>query len=45
MISAFPSPDTMAKRIALGLVLAASVTLGACDTVNGAARDRPRTTP
>ncbi len=29
----------MTKKIALGLVLAASVTLGACNTVNGAGKD------
>ncbi|WP_294323524.1 entericidin A/B family lipoprotein [uncultured Sphingomonas sp.] len=29
----------MTKKIALGLVLAASVSLGACNTVNGAGKD------
>ncbi|MDJ0275355.1 entericidin A/B family lipoprotein [Sphingomonas sp. 2R-10] len=29
----------MTKKIALGIVLAASVTLGACNTVNGAGKD------
>lgn len=29
----------MTKKIALGLVLAATVTLSACNTVNGAGRD------
>ncbi|MFD1033690.1 entericidin A/B family lipoprotein [Sphingomonas hankookensis] len=29
----------MTKKIALGLVLAASVMLGACNTVNGAGKD------
>jgi predicted small secreted protein len=31
--------NDMTKKIALGLVLAASVTLSACNTVNGAGKD------